>query len=350
MSDASAPGKLIIAGEYAVLHGAPAIVMAIGVRACANVSAIAGADSIFVDSVSGQDFPFRCHRQHGFQWLEDAPGEGGRILNAVLATFLDEMPKFGDLPALRICMKTDAFYKRVESESRKLGLGSSAAVLVALVGALFDALAHTANIPGISSFCYAAHRRFQDGQGSGVDIAAAINGGVLANRMIGPDANLSIISLEWPESLFILPVWSGESASTVKLLSRFNAFREREPDTFDRQMQHLQDRAERVYTAWLDQSAENIITALDGYQQALRNFDREAGIGIITDVHEKLRCLAEHHDARYKTSGAGGGDFGFAFTQSRDVADAVRNDFIDAGYFVPENPIAANGLTIDRKL
>jgi mevalonate kinase len=67
-------------------------------------------------------------------------------------------------------------------------------------------------------------------------------------------------------------------------------------------------------------------------------------------VHERLRKLAEQHGARYKTSGAGGGDFGFAFTDSRDVADAVRKDFIGAGHFVLESPLAAKGLTIERGL
>ena len=115
-------------------------------------------------------------------------------------------------------------------------------------------------------------------------------------------------------------------------------------------MQSLQDHSERVFAAWLEKSVDNILTALDGYERALRDFDREAAIGINTDVHERLRKLAEQHSARYKTSGAGGGDFGFAFTDSRDVADAVRKDFIDAGHFVLESPLAAKGLTIERGL
>jgi phosphomevalonate kinase len=347
MSDASAPGKLVIAGEYAVLHGAPAIVLAVGVRAHATVLRIEGNDSVLVNSVNGQEFRFSCLKQHGLQWLESTPGEGGRILHAVLDTFLDEKPNYGDLPALRISMKTDAFYKRVGSEFRKLGLGSSAAVLVALVGAIFDALSEPVDIPCISRFCYAAHRRFQDGHGSGVDVAAAINGGVLANRVVQSSVNLSISRLVWPDDLFILPVWSGQSASTVELLSRFNAYSDRNPDAFGRQMQDLTDHAERVHAAWLEHSVNDILTTLDGYQAALRSFDRKAAIGIITDAHEQLRDLVEHHGARYKTSGAGGGDFGFAFTNSREVAVAVRKDFVNAGYFVLDSSIATNGLMID---
>ena len=350
MSHASAPGKLFIVGEYAVLHGAPAIVLAVDIRAQAEVSKIDGAVSILVDPITGEEFRFKAHRQHGLEWLGVTPIESGRIPQAVLATFLDELPDFGHLPALRISMNTDAFYKRVGPESRKLGLGSSAAVLVALVGAFFDALSMPIDIPGISRFCYAAHRSFQGGQGSGVDIAAAIHGGVLSNRMNKDDEDLSIVDLVWPNCLIIVPVWSGESASTVELLSMFDAYCSQNPDSFGRHMRQLQDHAEQVSTAWLNQSVDDILVNLDGYQTALRKLDSEAGIGIVTDAHEQFRKISERHGAFYKTSGAGGGDFGFAFTKSREVAAAVREDFFNAGYFVLDNLTAATGLTIDKDL
>lgn len=350
MSDASAPGKLVIAGEYAVLYGAPAVAMAIDVRAKAEVLRHTETDSILVDSFSGKEFRFLCQQQDGFRWLGKAPGQGGRILQAVLVTFLNEMPDFEGVPPIRISMNTDAFYALVESEPQKLGLGSSAAVLVALVGALFDALSVSIDTQNISGFCCEAHRRFQHGEGSGVDIAAAVNGGVLGMRLTGSDANHSITRLAWPDGLIILPVWSGKSASTSELLSRFNAYRDRNPDAFERQMLDLKHRAERSHAAWVDQSLENILNTLDEYGGALRSFDRKAALGIITDEHEQLWKLTEQHGGRYKTSGAGGGDFGFVFTDSRAVADAVRKDFADAGYFVLDSPLAANGLTIERKL
>jgi phosphomevalonate kinase len=350
MSVASAPGKLFIVGEYAVLYGAPAIVLAVDVRARAEVTKIDGAVSILVDPITGEEFRFKAHRQNGLEWLGASPVEIGRIPQAVLATFFDEMPDFGPLPALSINMKTDAFYKRIGLESRKLGLGSSAAVLVALVGAFFDALSLPIDIPGISRFCYAAHRGFQGGQGSGVDIAAAIHGGALSNRMNKSDADLSNVGLVWPGRLFIVPVWSGESASTVELLSMFEAYRSQNPDSFGRHMRQLQDHAEQVFTAWLNQSVDDILVNLDGYQAALRKLDSEAGMGIVTDAHERLRRIAERHGAFYKTSGAGGGDFGFAFTKSREVAAAAREDFLNAGYFVLDNLKPATGLMVDKDL
>ena len=347
MSDASAPGKLVIVGEYAILHEAPAIVTAVGVHARAKVSSSTDGSGVFVDSASNHEFPFRFDQQQGFHWSGNDPGGRGGILQAVLETFLEEMPDIGSFPPLRISMDTGAFYRAVQAESRKLGLGSSAAVLVALVGALFDALGLDVDREGALRFCTAAHRNFQGGQGSGVDIAAAIHGGVLGVRVSAADTNISVDRLAWPDGLFILPVWSGESASTVKLLSRLYAFRDRNPDAFDSQMQILKSLAELANTAWIEQSTQKVLTAVDEYAQALRSLDRKATIGIITDAHEQLRMLTEHYGARYKTSGAGGGDFGFAYTDSLDVADAVRKAFADAGFFVLELPLATVGLTVN---
>ena len=50
----------------------------------------------------------------------------------------------------------------------------------------------------------------------------------------------------------------------------------------------------------------------------LRELDAAAGIGIWSACHEKLNSVARKAGVSYKPSGAGGGDFGLAF--SRDAA------------------------------
>lgn len=348
MSNASAPGKLVVVGEYAVLHGAPAIATSVGVRAHASVSSVAESSSQFVDSASGRTFQFHCDRQRGFRWSEDVPSTRGGILQTVLETLLQEQSQIDCLPPLRISMNTDAFYRHVGSEPRKLGLGSSAAALVALAGALFDALALPVDREDVTRFSISAHRNFQGGQGSGVDIAAAANGGVLSIRQPQSGDTLHIERLAWPESFFMLPVWSGESASTVDLLSRLDAFRDRKPDAFDVRMRALKHAAELASTAWLERSAGRILAAINGYAEALSALDREADVGIVTDAHERLRALTEMHGGRYKTSGAGGGDFGFAYTDSAAVAEDVRKAFVDDGIPVLEVPSNTTGLIIDH--
>ena len=140
---ATAPGKVVLSGEYAVLDGAPAICMAVDRRATATVG----------DSPDG-----RC--RVATPGREFSNGEKFRIVEAVC----------GSRPELTIELDTRAFAE----DGTKLGIGSSAALTAALVAALggdyyADALA--------------AHRRLQGGSGSGVDVAASVHGGLIEYSM-----------------------------------------------------------------------------------------------------------------------------------------------------------------------
>src|SRR5690606_29173456 len=65
--EASAPGKAVLAGEYAVLHGAPAISMALDCRAIAGVQA-AGGEWHGVRAPGGNAVRFRLRPDGGLEW------------------------------------------------------------------------------------------------------------------------------------------------------------------------------------------------------------------------------------------------------------------------------------------
>src|SRR6185295_8275895 len=72
----------------------------------------------------------------------------------------------------------------------------------------------------------AANALFQDGQGSGADIVAAVDGGVVevtreGDRLLVADRRLP--------GLDIVVGWTREPASTVPLLRRFTSAAERQP-------------------------------------------------------------------------------------------------------------------------
>src|SRR5256885_8064978 len=94
---ATAPGKLIVTGEYAVLDGAPAIVLAIDRRAIAQRNATPRGSSPFLLAVA-----------------DEIAARRGPSDEATRA-------------ALEISVDSTAFYHQLT----KLGLGSSAAVTVA---------------------------------------------------------------------------------------------------------------------------------------------------------------------------------------------------------------------------
>src|SRR5690606_33624009 len=79
---------------------------------------------------------------------------------------------------LHIVLDTSAFFLK----DRKLGLGSSAAALAALLGALWQAVGATpADEASAFAALKAAHSGWQGG-GSGADLAVALAGGTLLYR------------------------------------------------------------------------------------------------------------------------------------------------------------------------
>src|SRR4029453_18770892 len=98
---------------------------------------------------------------------------------------------------------------------RKLGLGRSAATLVAATAAL----APSSTAAEVLDRALEANALFQGGQGSGADIAAAVHGGVIEARRA--DARLQITRRALPPGLHLVAGWTGTSAHTPPLLARF---------------------------------------------------------------------------------------------------------------------------------
>jgi mevalonate kinase len=208
----------------------------------------------------------------------------------------------------------------------KLGLGSSAAITVALTAALLSQ--RGAATSTLLELAVAAHRRFQGGAGSGIDVAAAVQGGVVVLDAAGP---LAPRRLAWPAQLHWLAVWTGQGASTTAMLSRLAEFRQREPAQSARCMAGLRAAAIAALAAWERGVAGEVLTALAAYRDCLAELDAESGIGIITPAHRELAAHAAASGAVYKTSGAGGGDFGLAFATSPELIVRLANDYADRG-------------------
>ncbi len=346
MTDASAPGKLVLVGEYAVLDGGRAIAASIDVRARAQVIAIPGAESVFLDAANGRAWYFTCS-DDGLRWVGDDPGDNGTILAAVCAEMARLPGGIDAAPAFRVSLHTETFFNRIGGAWTKLGLGSSAAVLVALVGALVTELHLRLPQDALLALCHAAHRRFQGGRGSGLDVATAVGGGVVCARASSASGPVEASPYGWPDGLSILPIWSGVGASTRELLARFDRYRGDNPDEYRRHLARLKARSERACAAWAEGSVGDCLTAFAQYDEALRAFDQDARIGIGTAVHDDIRRLVEGQGAVYKTSGAGGGDFGLALTDSTDQLQAVRAACRKRGLTVLDEPFAVAGLTTD---
>ena len=183
---ASAPGKMVLLGEYAVLEGAPALVMAVNRRAVAEVSTDVVRSTIDAPDVWPQTVAFDLDPGGVPVW--NHPSSGAPAALSLVDHVLRGLAERSLLPKAPFSVRLDsaAFFQGRGVGRSKLGLGSSAAVTVALASALAGAAGH-AELTGDRARwlreLLSIHQRFQGGRGSGVDLAAAIHGGVIGYRL-----------------------------------------------------------------------------------------------------------------------------------------------------------------------
>lgn len=328
---ASAPGKLFLLGEYAVLEGAPALLTAIDRRATVSAAVAAG---------------WRLTvRQFGIDELE--LGSGGSLppgLDAVNTTRLAlfdavrrTVERHADGPGepLDLVIDSSAFHQ----DGHKLGLGSSAAVAVALTAALAAARNVTLTSGALFSLADAAHRRAQGGNGSGGDVAASVHGGRI--RFVRDEHPRQV---GWPDDLALVGVVTGTGSSTRNLVARVAAYRERDPKGYRHDLGALSRIAAGAEQALSD--ADTFLALADEYFRAIATLDAHAGAGIVTERHRELRDLVAATGAVFKPTGAGGGDLGLVFARL-GAADELQSVLADAGATVIPVPLSPDGARIE---
>lgn len=262
MTRARAPGKVVLSGAYAVLSGAPAIVSAVD-------------RYVMADSVRAAD-----------------------LVTAEVAAALGpgERAPWFDASALR-------------EDERKLGLGSSAAILVASLYALLrDAqpqLEEVALRGLVFERALTAHRAAQAG-GSGVDVASATFGATLSYRLLPSGPLIAPVSL--PPGLCV-EIWTCPvSASTRELLGAVAALATRSPELHQQLLFAQSLAAERALEAVDQGSASAFVVALRAQHRALHALGQAAGASIVTRELAELNPAAESQNGVLLPAGAGGGD------------------------------------------
>ncbi len=336
MISASAPGKLFITGEYAVLDRAPALLTAVNVRAHCRLRPASGdAWRIVTPPLSSSPAVFRIR-----DGLPEWEGEPVPLFDAAWRALSGMQRKALAKSAWNVSLDTSAFFLK----DRKLGLGSSAAALAALAGALWAAAG--GELPEEAEAfdaLKAAHTAWQGG-GSGADLAVTLSGGsILYRREPRIAAPVAL-----PEDLEILPVWSGKAASTGEFLRRLADFQERDPDRFRERFAVLEQEAEEAALAASQADSRAFLEAFDDCGAALRALGEAADLPIWSADHERIGAIVHAAGGCYKPSGAGGGDIGLAVIASGDgkAMEALKSPLSSAGYSILPLGFGARGLHV----
>ena len=324
MITARAPGKLFVAGEYAVVEpGQPSVLVAV--------------DRFLTVELSPSDAFGQVHSEEYGQlpvtWTRDATGV--RIDRSTPYDYVLSTITLVDRLRAQLGRSDSFFDLRISSElddrgGRKFGLGSSAAVTVATVAALDE-------------FYYlglTAMQRFRLAMlatvavvptASGGDLAASTFGGwigysspdraALVRRMgetsvaellDEPWEGLSVSRIAPPASARLLVGWTGAPASTERLVDRVLRMRETGAQAHRDFVVASRERVGQLTTALQADDASGAMDAIRGCRSLLRDLGSAAGIDIETDRLRALCDAAERVGAAAKPSGAGGGDCGIA--------------------------------------
>jgi phosphomevalonate kinase len=324
------PGKLILLGEYAVLEQAPALVATVN-KFC-TIKLRPSPNDVFRIQAKNLDIP-DCSfllSEKGDVSLTNGHTELQQsqlsFVLSVLKYVRQKMDK--NIPAFDISIDTADFFHPVSG--KKMGLGSSAALTVALLSAIEELLDSTGSISDFFQKALHAHRYAQGKIGSGVDIAASSTGGILQYRMpeLIEGTNEEIQKVQWPDDLYMLSIWTDKSVSTRTMVRKMRTFRKEKTAMYKDIMNEMADLSEagcRAFRLGNTQEFLDIVAAFGDIERKLTNYSEA---DIFSSVHEEIAKIVTNKGGYYKPSGAGGGDIGTAFCRNsetwRSISEAIQ--------------------------
>lgn len=339
------PGKLMLAGEFAVLEpGHRLLVTAVDRFVHVTIKAHEQNELTLFD--------FQLERL-GWTWSGERIAiehEDARLpfVQAAMETAFRYLQEW-KIPVYPVAISVRS--ELDDASGIKYGLGSSAAVVTGVVRAILTQFLSVApDQMVVFKLASIAHVHTQ-GNGSGADIAASTYHGVLEYTSFQAEwllaeigaANtirtlvekdwryLSIRPVKLPTDLTMCVAWTGKAASTKHLVN---------------EIKQLQYKDATAYTAFLQHSEQALSLLLEGVQRndaacflqgirdnrlALAQVGKAAGVEIETKQLFELAMAAESVNGAGKLSGAGGGDCGIAFIPNHVQADKLQEKWRQAG-------------------
>lgn len=301
-------GKLFVAGEYAVVHpGHPAIILA--TDRCIRVTI----------ETSNRFYLINANNQKEIEFDDlNVSDEYWKFAIAALNVFYRLLTEIGHVYSpVSITVNSD-----LDSEDgRKMGLGSSGAIVAAIIKGLNRF--YQLNLDSVSMFklCVISQSDMKV-RGSFGDLAAAVYGGlILYTRFEDVDMTGSISDLlekEWPKlsvsylnypfDLHWVVGWTEEPVSTQNRVDLVNEFKENED-----YVRLLNLSKKIVYEMINSHEIENFLICIRLYRDWLNQLETLTGLTIETPQIKSFIEICEQYYGSGKSSGAGGGDCAIAF-------------------------------------
>ena len=321
---ASAPGKLVLIGEYAVTKGLPALSMAVNRRATAcSLEATDESHCLHTSLFPGE--VFRFDKPHGeYQWQITLPSQ--------VLEFVEHLPwpdTNNSHKGLQLELDSSGFFQ--QDINSKTGIGSSAALMLA-ANTVLNADIHSAQ---------KSHHQLQQQAGSGIDLATSLHGGLICFQQ-----QQAVKELSLPGDFYWQAVWTGESAETRVFLQAFNIWIESQPESWKTRQQQAARLIAEAITAVGKNNGLALTACIRAYGEWMRDLGQSIDMPIYTPAYEEIRQITQDSDCAWKPSGAGGGDIGLICAASRHKLQEISRTIGDAGYKILDLKIDSDGLKV----
>ncbi len=294
---ASAPGKLMLYGEHAVVYGSPCIVTAVDQRVRVSVEPN-GEGEIHVCSPNvGLD---EYHKKIARLGKDDLPKSMAFVEMLVKRFYA----KYQINEGIRISTKSDF--------STQFGFGSSAAVVVALTKALAKYFKVEMESKDIFEMAYQSVLDVQ-GVGSGFDVAASVYGGTIYYITPG-----TVIESIYEGDLPMVVGYTGVKADTPTLIRQVAELKRNE-GWVDSVFADITKLVNKAKTLFVKQDFEQLGKLMNKNQKLLSTLN-------VSSVELDKMIKASRDSGAYgaKLSGAGGGDCMIGFTDKSKRADVIE--------------------------
>lgn len=336
-----APGKLFIAGEYAVLEqDCPAILVAVDQFVRVTITSSNSKTGLIHSKQYSQD-SIHWIRQGDRMVIDNRENPFEYILSAISLTehYLLELGIKMQVYDLHINSDLDA------ADGKKYGLGSSAAVTVATVKAILHFYGVKYSNELVYKLSTISHYSVQ-GNGSAGDIAASVYGGWLAYQT--PDKNwlkqelrrkklIDVVDEAWPglkiqlltppDDLQLLIGWSQKPASTSRLVDETNANKSIIKSEYHKFLEDSRKCVLRMISGFEEHNIQKIQEQIRINRHLLQKFARLNKIAIEIPRLTKLIQIAEKLGGAAKTSGAGNGDCGIVVANGDTDLSSLKKEW-----------------------
>lgn len=322
----SAPGKLMLFGEHAVIYGHPCIVTAVGQRLYLTVSQIANSKSRIAElQVEAPDVAVTNYTKSLEHLGEGDIPKGARFIEIAVKNFAE---KYQINTGLRVTTKSDF--------SSLFGFGSSSASTVCVIKALSELFEVSLSNKEIFDLAYKTVLDIQ-GKGSGFDVAAAIYGGTL-----GFVAGGKVIESLAVDELPLVVGYSGVKADTTEYIKLVSEKAAQFPEIFTTIFDQIAALTTMAKFALIEKdwkTVGDLMNINQGYLEA---------IGVSTGKLSSMIYAARDAGALgAKLSGAGGGDCIVALT-ANSTKQSVQKAIEKAGGQVIDVATNVEGVRLEK--